>query len=79
MSILVKLSATFREVIPGYNPNTGLEVKYLEGLTVTALAESLGLPLGEIKIIMVNGCQAEMGQLLNDNDRVAYFPPVGGG
>ena len=44
-----------------------------------ALAEKIGLPLDEIKIIMLNGKRVELDAPVADNDRLAYFPAVGGG
>ncbi len=82
MSILVKLSTTLREKVPGYTPETGLTVDFSScGSPVTAetLCRTLGLPPEEIKIVMINGRQQDISCPLQDGDRVAYFPAVGGG
>lgn len=50
-----------------------------DGETVRALAERLGIPVDEIKIVFVNGQAAELDRVLADGDRVGLFPPVGGG
>ncbi len=77
--IHVKLSTTLREHIPGYEPVQGLYAEHSEALTVEGLALRLGLPLSEIKVVMVNGRRSALDQPLADNDRVAFFPAVGGG
>lgn len=79
MRLTVKLSTTLRDCVPGYVPEAGLEAVMPEGSTVGELAQHLGLPLQDIKIVMVNGRQQKAGDLLRDGDRVAYFPAVGGG
>ena len=48
-------------------------------LHAETLALHLGLPLEEIRIVMINGRQEELSCPLRDGDRVAYFPAVGGG
>ena len=46
---------------------------------VAQLAQHLGLPLRDIKIVMVNGRQHQVDDPMRDGDRIAYFPAVGGG
>lgn len=79
MSIHVKLSSTLRNYVQDYEPRAGLELAYAQQQTATELARSLGLPLAEIKFVMINGRYAPMASILRDGDRVAYFPAVGGG
>ena len=79
MYLTVKLSTTLRDHVPGYIPETGLQVQMSEGSTVGCLARHLHLPPQDIKIIMVNGRQHKAEDLLRDGDRVAFFPAVGGG
>ena len=82
MSILIKLSTTLRDLVPGYNPETGLHVSLGEGestLTAGELADRIGIPHAEIKIVMINSRQSDLEGAVADGDRVAYFPAVGGG
>ena len=57
MKLTVKLSTTLRDCVPGYEPEAGLQVDMPEGGTVAQLAQHLGLPLQDIKIVM-----AEQGE-----------------
>ena len=81
MSVLVKLSTTLRDCVPGYDPGAGLDVDISAHgeLTAESLAGVIGIPLSEIKIVMVNGRQSALSTPVRDGDRVAYFPAVGGG
>ena len=79
MRLTVKLSTTLRDCVQGYVPETGLQVEMPEGSTVAQLAQHLGLPPHDIKIVMINGRQHKVDDLLRDGDRVAFFPAVGGG
>ena len=79
MPVLIKLSTTLREHVPGYNPAEGLSMELHGPATVGDMAERIGLPLSQIKITMLNGAHASLDNPLADGDRVAYFPAVGGG
>lgn len=78
MSVHVKLSSSLRRYMPDYRPETGM---YADGagLTAAGLALSLGIPLREIKFIMLNGRLQPLQTLLETGDRIAYFPAIGGG
>ena len=79
MRLHIKLSTTLRACVPDYDPVRGLAVELAEGGTARDLALHLGLPLDDIKIVMINGRHASLDTPLHDGDRVAFFPAVGGG
>lgn len=82
MSLLIKLSTTLRDHVPGYVPETGLIVELPAGestLTAGELARRIGIPPEEVKIVMINCRQSDLEGTVCDGDRVAYFPAVGGG
>lgn len=79
MKIHVKLSSTLRGHVPGYDPEKGLEIEIGAGASALDLAARLNLPAREIKFVMLNGRCRAMQTILEPNDRVAYFPAVGGG
>lgn len=79
MAVQVLLAATLRKHLPGYDPLTGRRVEVRPGTTVRELASSLNLPENEVKLVMVNGVIASLDQVLQGDERVAFFPPVGGG
>lgn len=79
MPLQVRLSASLRRLAPGYDPLGGLEANWQPGLTVAGLLARLDIAPQEVKIIMVNGRSAGLGDPLADGDRVGLFPAVGGG
>lgn len=75
----VKLSTTLREAVPGYNPVAGLEILLPPCADIRQLAGQIGLPVHDVKIVMLNGTHASLDAPLANGDRVAFFPAVGGG
>jgi len=79
MSVTVMLSAGLRAYVPGYRPAEGLSLELEPGSSAAALAEKIGLPEPEIKIVMVNGRRSALDRILADGDRVGFFPAIAGG
>ena len=79
MALMVFLSSTLRKCHPGYEPSEGIDL-HLEGdMSVAALIRKLKIPQERVKIVMVDGVSAPLDYGLKGNERVALFPPVGGG
>lgn len=79
MALKILLAATLRSCLEGYDPMAGYELTIEEGLSVRELVRRLGLPEDQIKLVMVNGVVSKWDVMLQGNERVALFPPVGGG
>jgi sulfur-carrier protein len=79
MAVRLMLAATLRKYVPGYNGETGYEVIVEPASTVRDLSRQLGIPEKEVKLIMIEGVAAGWDSTLAGNERVAFFPPVGGG
>ncbi|NTV43067.1 MAG: MoaD/ThiS family protein [Syntrophobacteraceae bacterium] len=79
MPLQVFLAATLRKYLPGYDAGTGHPMEVPEGAAVRDVARRLAIPEEEIKIVMVNGVGAKLDTPLKGDERVALFPPVGGG
>ncbi len=79
MAIRLMLAATLRKYVTDYNGETGYEMEVEAGSTVHDLARLLQIDEQDIKLIMVNGLAAGWETVLSGNERVALFPPVGGG
>lgn len=79
MALEVYVAASLRKYFPDYDAATGMKVEIEPGATVRDLAVKLGIPEEEVKLIMVNGIGTKWDAVLQGDERVAYFPPVGGG
>lgn len=79
MSVHIKLSTTLRQNVPGYDPVAGIALPLEAPATASEVALRLGLPLQDIKLVMINGRQASLDATVSSNDQIAFFPPVGGG
>jgi len=75
MNIQVRCYATLAK----YQPASADVFSLDPGSTITDLASSLGVAREEIKVAFVNGKHAPMTTKLEEGDRVALFPAVGGG
>ncbi|WP_206811652.1 MoaD/ThiS family protein [Paradesulfitobacterium ferrireducens] len=74
MRVLIKLFATFRE-----GRFKSEEWELAPGATVAEVLSRLKIKPEEVSIQLVNGKDAALGQVLQDGDVMALFPPVGGG
>ena len=79
MPIKIFLSSSLRKYVSNYDPLTGIERVLQHPVSVEDLCEELEIPAETVKIAMVNGKMVHMNQHVEDGDRVALFPPVGGG
>ena len=74
MQITVKLFANLRE-----NREKIMDMDVSSDTTVKEIIESLGIPLQDVAIILINGRGTNSEAVLKSDDVLALFPPVGGG
>jgi sulfur carrier protein ThiS len=79
MALQILLNASLRRFFPDYHPPVGLSLEVPPGTTVAQVVDRLGLPPAEITLIMVNGRRREMDYVLQGDERLGLFPPIGGG
>ena len=70
----VRLFATLRE-----NRGKIAHIDWREGMSGLDLLDELGVPHKDVAIFLINGAHSNKDALLNQDDVVALFPPVGGG
>ena len=74
MQLSVKLFAYFRD-----NRFKEQRMEFPEGTTVETIIRSLGVPLAEVGVTMINSRHCELHQVVADGDQLAIFPAIGGG
>jgi molybdopterin converting factor small subunit len=80
IDVEVRLYASLRK----YNPRAlevgePMRLHIEEGTTLCQVYERLEIPVDEVKRAFVNGIIRDHEYRLSDGDRVAIFPPIGGG
>ena len=74
VSVTIKLFASFQK---GRFAVASRE--YPESTTVAAIARDLGIPTGEIGVVLVNARHVELDHRPAAGDVLAIFPVIGGG
>ena len=74
-----RLYAGLRRYTPGYGPGEAVELELPDGTTLAELYDLLKVPPGEVKRAFVSGLSRSPSHALSDKDRIALFPPIGGG
>lgn len=74
INVKVRLFANLRE-----NRDKEIMIELGEGSTIKDIIEILNISREDAAILLVNGLGAELDKILEDNDTVSIFPPLGGG
>lgn len=74
MRVRVKLFANLRE---GRDKDRVYELR--DGTRAIDVINMLNIKLDDVKILLINGQDADFDVQLKDGDIVSIFPPVGGG
>ena len=77
--IEVRLHASLERIRPGLKAGEPLLLELQEGRTVGRMVGELGIPEKGVHLVLVNGRTCPLDHTLSNGDRVALFPPVGGG
>ncbi len=79
MKVEVALFASLASFQPDGLPGRhSRPIEFPEGCLISEAIAALGLP-DEPRVIFVNGRHAPESSVLTEGDRLAIFPPVGGG
>ncbi len=79
MEVIVVLYATLTNYHPEGKKNEAFAVEVPEGATVKDLLGKLGIKENEAKQVFIGHKSRSEDYHLKDGDKVAIFPPVGGG
>ena len=80
MRVKVRLYATFSKFSPSQRAGDPFDVEFEDSASMVDLIRKLGIPEREVHLTIVNGrIIHDRLQALQEGDRVALFPPVGGG
>ncbi|MCK5828290.1 MoaD/ThiS family protein [Candidatus Bipolaricaulota bacterium] len=80
MRVEVRLYATFAQYAPTQRAGDSFYVHLEPGSSLDDVISELAIPEGEVHLVIVNGRPLhDHSKSLQEDDRVALFPPVGGG
>jgi molybdopterin converting factor small subunit len=74
-SIQLRLYASLNR----FSPRDGADYPIQSGISIQELAIDLHIPLDQVKLIFIDGQRETLETRLHGGERVALFPPVGGG
>lgn len=78
IDIELRLFGDFRQYLD-VRLGEGFNMKIKNGSTIRKLIVAIGIPIDDVKIILVNGRSKDFDDMLFDGDRLAIFPPIAGG
>ncbi|MBO8138190.1 MAG: MoaD/ThiS family protein [Desulfotomaculum sp.] len=79
MLLEVRLYSGLEKYVQGAKYGKPMKVEMPDGTTGRQLLDKLGIPQEQVFSILVNGTHRDRDEVMEDGDRVALFPPVGGG
>jgi len=79
MRVYAKLCASLRKHLPPDAVENRVLCELRDGATVADLIGRLGLPSGNIGIIVADDAHLDMGSPLSEGIEISIFPPLAGG
>jgi molybdopterin converting factor small subunit len=80
MQLQMRVKLTFLAHLQKYaGGRAELDVEVLEGTSVGGMMDRLGLPYGEVGLLLVNGKLADEELVLSEGDTVLFTPVISGG
>lgn len=79
MQVKVKLFATLGQYAPNGESAKPFLMEVKEGTRLKALFEKLDMPEDSVHLKFVNGRARAGDYVLQPDDEVGFFPPIGGG
>jgi len=79
MQVQIQLFATLTDYLPKDSRGKAINLEVDPGTSIQELLQELQIPQDLVKLIFKNGIQAQNKDILEENDRIGVFPPIGGG
>lgn len=74
-TIDLRLYASLQQYMPADAAQYAIE----PGVRIADIVHRLRIPLAQSKLIFINGIKKDLDTALSGGERVAIFPPIGGG
>ena len=79
MKIVVKLIASYRELLPPGTQGNKTEIDVPKGTTASDVMRRFNVPQDETSVIVVNGLTVPLSTILVEGDMVTAFSAIAGG
>jgi len=79
LNIRLKFYASLRKHLPGTEIGEEVVIEVIQGSTIKDVINSFSITEDLAKIIFINGIHKNLDYILEENDLLVIFPPVGGG
>ncbi len=79
MKIELHLFASLSAYLPADAKDRTCIIEAPSGIFVKDVVDKMKIPRAHVKLIFLNGIRAKDTDPLKDGDRLALFPPIGGG
>jgi molybdopterin synthase sulfur carrier subunit len=83
MKVRIKLYAMLGDYLPSHAKKNEADVEFAVGTSISAMLSSLGVPLEQCHLVLVNGVfvppSERDSQSVVEGDALAVWPPVAGG
>jgi sulfur carrier protein ThiS len=83
MKITLKLYASLKQYLPAGTARNETEIEISEDASVQSVLDSLGMPEGVYKLVLLNGVfivpEERQSKRFVEGDAFAIWPPVAGG
>jgi len=79
MKVRVKLFSVFREHVPGYNPQRGVEAELKDCATVADLLGHLKIPMSNAPVVTCKGRILKPADIIKKDSTIEIFQAVAGG
>jgi sulfur-carrier protein len=79
MKIEIHLFASLSKYLPTGAVDRTFVLEVSQEVSIKDVLNQIGVPLAEVKLIFLNGIHAKDTNNLKEGDRLAFFPPIGGG
>lgn len=79
MQVQIQLFASLASYLPADSRGKAINLEVEPGSNIQQVLDKLQIPMDSVKLVFKNGIHAKFEDILQENDRIGVFPPIGGG
>lgn len=79
MKVHIKLFGAYRKYLTSNAQGSTYSIIVPIGIVIEELRDQVPLPVDENQVVLINGRSPKIGQILKEDDTIAFFPAMAGG